>query len=449
MTEQKIKLDDAPLNKFHIKITALTFGAHFTDGYALGIIAMALTLIAPQMELSPMWLGLLGSSALIGLFLGSLVLGAVSDRIGRRKIFNFNFLLITIASFLQLFVNDPLQLFVLRVLIGFGLGGDYAVGTTLLAEFAPRKYRGRLLALLAALWTVGYVSANFVGFYLANADPESWRWMLASTTIPSLIVLLLRIGTPESPRWLVSKGRSEEARQIVNEYIGPNIIFDEGIVKTKNSFLTLFSKKLWKRTTFSGMFFMCTVIPYFAIYTFLPSILDSMSLKANFFTDVFLNLFLLIGAFVGIWFMEKFSRRGLIISSFAILTVSLFMLSILPSGSSILMITFFAIFTLFISSISNLTTVYPSEIFPTELRSSGLGFSTALSRVGSAIGTFLLPVSIGTFGISTSMFVLTVVLLIGTLVSLAWAPETKSLTLSEASNPINEPSHSTEETIDF
>ncbi|WP_340138155.1 MFS transporter, partial [Priestia megaterium] len=146
-------------------MTALTFGSNFTDGYALGIIGIALALIGPEMKLNSMWEGLIGSSALIGLFLGSLVLGGLSDRVGRQKIYLFNFLVVAIASVLQLFVNGPVELFILRLIIGFALGGDYAVGSTLLAEFAPRKYRGILLASLNVLWTVGYVAATIVGHY--------------------------------------------------------------------------------------------------------------------------------------------------------------------------------------------------------------------------------------------------------------------------------------------
>src|SRR6478735_1461171 len=98
MAEHKFKLADAPLNKFHLKITALTSGSNFTDGYALAIIGIALALLRPEMKLNSMWEGLIGSSALIGLFLGSLWLGGLSDRVGRQKIYWFNFLVVAIAS---------------------------------------------------------------------------------------------------------------------------------------------------------------------------------------------------------------------------------------------------------------------------------------------------------------------------------------------------------------
>ncbi|MGE7837409.1 MFS transporter [Viridibacillus arvi] len=430
-----IKLDDAPLNRFHIKIAGLTFGAHFTDGYILGIIGFALTLMTPQMGLSPFWVGLIGSSALIGLFLGSLILGWISDYIGRQKIFVFSFTIITIASVLQFFADTPTELVLCRILIGIGLGGDYSVGHTMLAEFSPRKHRGVLLGSFSVIWTFGYVAANLIGIFAINTSPDAWKWMLASSAIPAVIILILRIGTPESPRWLISKGRIDEAREIVKKHVGPNIVLDdESPVQTNGSFKTLFSKSMRKRTAFNCIFFVCLVIPYFAIYTFLPNILEAIGMNEGYGTDFLLNGLLIVGAVLGIFFTVKYSRRGFLISSFIVLIVTLGLLSLLPSSATVLMIISFAVFTLIMSAVSNLVGVFPAESFPTEIRSSGVGLATSMSRLGSAIGTFLLPLGIAGIGIQYTMLCLTAVLVIGAIVSIAWAPETKSLTLSEASN---------------
>lgn len=437
MNEQTYKIDDAPLNRFHLRITALTFGANFSDGYALGIIGMAITLLSPAMKLSSVWGGLIGSSALIGIFIGCLVLGRLSDRIGRQRIFQTNFLIITIASVLQFFVNDPVTLFLLRLLIGFALGGDFVVGSTLLAEFAPRKYRGFLLASLNVIWTVGYVASNIVGYYLAKTGPESWRWMLVSATIPAFIVLLMRIGTPESPGWLVSVGRIEEARRIVKKYLGQAVEIDNTISHQSNEiidFKHLFSRNLWKRTAFGGLFYACQVLPYYAIYTFLPLILVYMGFRENFLVDLLLNLFLLSGTITGLWCIQKFSRRGFTIYTFAITSVALFILSITNTDSHFIILTAFIIFTFVMAAAGNLTMVYPAELFPTEIRASGVGLVSAISRIGSAIGAFLLPITLDSYGLSTSMLGMTAVLLLGTVISIAWAPETKSLSLNEASD---------------
>lgn len=142
MNTSPVRMDDLPLNRFHCRIAALTFGAHLTDGYVLGVIGYAIIQLTPAMQLTPFMAGMIGGSALLGLFIGSLVLGWISDHIGRQKIFTFSFLLITLASFLQYFATTPEHLIGLRILIGIGLGGDYSVGHTLLAEFSPRRHRG-------------------------------------------------------------------------------------------------------------------------------------------------------------------------------------------------------------------------------------------------------------------------------------------------------------------
>ncbi len=242
--------------------------------------------------------------------------------------------------------------------------------------------------------------------------------MLASGAIPAAIVLLLRIGTPESPRWLIKTGREEEARQIVKKFIGPNTEIDDMIREAKQQpygFKDLFTKQIRLRTMFGGLFYVCIVLPYFAIYTFLPTILSQLGFKENFLVDTILNIFLLVGAIAGLWFTEKMTRRGFTIYSFAVLTISLFLVTFLPMSMHTLILVAFAVFTFVMSAVSNLTLVYPAELFPTDVRGSGVGVVTAISRVGSALGTFLVPI----MSLTSSMVGMTIVLLIGTLISIA------------------------------
>ena len=434
LTSQQIRMDDVPLNRFHLKIAGLTFGAHFTDGYVLGVIGFALAQIKPQMGISAFWEGMLGSSALIGLFIGSLLLGWVADYIGRQKIFCFSFVVITLASALQFFATTPEQLFLLRVLVGVGLGGDFSVGHTMLAEFSPRRHRGVLLGSFSVIWTFGYVAAGFAGHFLTAMGPDAWRWLLSSSAVPAVIILLMRIGTPESPRWLMGKGRREQAMAIVHRYFGPNVMLvDEAPTLSKQRFLSLFGPVYRRRTAFNSLFFVCLVIPYFAIYTFLPSILQVMGLDQNFATDLLLNGLLIVGALLGILLTMFCSRRGFLIGSFVFLAACLVLLSLIPVSQSAWLIALFAAFTLVMSAVSNLVGVFPAESFPTEVRSMGVGFATSMSRLGSAIGTGLLPLAIVHYGMPATTAILAVILIIGALVSIAWAPETKALTLVDAS----------------
>jgi MFS transporter, putative metabolite transport protein len=434
--EAHVLLDDVPLNAFHIKIAGLTFGAHFTEGYALGTIAYALSAMSSQMQLDAVWKGMIGSSALMGIFVGSLVFGWLSDRIGRQKIFLLSFVIITLAAFAQFFVQTPSMLCLCRVLLGFGMGGDFAVGHAILAEFSPRKHRGMLLGSFSMIWTFGYVAANILGMKYAEISPDAWRWLLASAGVPALIVLILRMGTPESPRWLFDKGRRVEADAIVLRCFGPKVRLDSSVAHSghhgSGGFARLFHKNLIRRTLFNCAFFVCLVIPYFAIYTFLPGILKLIHLTEGTGADLLLNGLLIFGAVLGIWLTIVLPRRTFLIGAFVVCCASLLVLSVLPYSETFALIAAFALFTLVMSAVSNLVGVFPPECFPTEVRACGVGLAIACSRLGSAVGTFLLPVGIARFGVQPAMMALAGVLLVGTVVSVAWAPETRHLHLNDA-----------------
>ena len=432
---QAMTIDDAPLNSFHLRVVAYTTGGYFVDGYILGMIGIALALLAPQLGLGAVWTGLIGASALAGIFIGGLIFGWVTDRVGRQTMYVADLILFVVASVLQFFVEGPLALFVLRLIMGIAIGADYAIGSALLSEFLPRKQRGRLLACLNAIWTVGFVAAYVAGYFMQNMGPEAWRWMLASSAVPAALILALRLGTPESPRWLLSKGRVDEARRVVKEYIHPDADVDDLVAEQGNetSYRKLFSRRLRRRTLFAGLFWFCQVVPYFAIFTFLPTVLKGLGVTGEFSSEVLLNLFLFAGAIVGVVVMDLMARRTFVIGSFAFLAAVGAALGFFPQAPVPVILILFSLFAFVIAAAADLESVYPAEIFPTEVRASGTGIAAAISRIGAAIGTFLLPTSVEQFGTGPTMLGATAVLLLGLVLSVAWAPETRHVSLSEAS----------------
>ena len=430
-----VTIDNAPLNSFHVRMATYTTGGYFCDGYILGIIGIALALLGPQFGLGPVWTGLIGASALAGIFIGGLVFGWITDLVGRQKMYVADLIVFVVASVLQFFVEGPLALFILRLIMGIAIGADYAIGPALLAEFVPRKQRGSLLASLNAVWTVGFVVAYAVGYFLQNLGPDAWRWILASSAIPAALVLMLRLGTPESPRWLLSKGRVEEARQIVREYIHPDADIEDLMVDSnvQTSYRMLFSRQWRKRTAFAGLFWFCQVVPYFAIFTFLPVVLKGLGITGEFTGEILLNLFLFAGAIVGVVIMNMLARRRFLIWSFGILVILSAALGLWPNAPTFVILALFAVFAFVIAGAADLESVYPGEIFPTEVRAAGAGIAAAISRIGAAIGTFLLPASIAQLGTGPTMLVAAAILLIGLVLSVAWAPETRDLSLVDAS----------------
>lgn len=195
-------------------------------------------------------------------------------------------------------------------MIGIGLGGDYSVGHTLLAEFSPRRHRGILLGAFSVVWTVGYVLASIAGHHFISESPEAWRWLLASAALPALLITLLRWGTPESPRWLLRQGRFAEAHAIVHRYFGPHVLLgDEVATATHKHIKTLFSSRYWRRTAFNSVFFVCLVIPWFVIYTWLPTIAQTIGLEDALTASLMLNALLIVGALLGLVLTHLLAHR--------------------------------------------------------------------------------------------------------------------------------------------
>ena len=147
-------LDTVPLRKFHIRILSYTIGGSITDGYILGMIQFALVAFTADIGMNATWQGLITSSPLAGIFIGCLIFGPLSDKIGRQKIYSLDFIAILILSILQFFVNTAGSLFVLRLLLGICIGAEYSIGPAIVAEFVPSRIRGKSLAIMCMVWTI-------------------------------------------------------------------------------------------------------------------------------------------------------------------------------------------------------------------------------------------------------------------------------------------------------
>ncbi len=421
---------------FLLKVTAAAAWGHGLDGYDLGVLSVALPYIALQLHLSPVQLGLLGASSLIGIFFGSLVFGWLTDRLGRKTTFSLVFIFFLITSLLQIWTATFALLFLVRIASGFAIGAEYAVGAPMLAEFSPAAERGRRVSFAQVCWYSGYVLAVIIGYGLLELAGVHWGYVLASAAVPAAIGLLLRRGIPESPRWLLNQGRHDEARSIVDTYLGGDDFYTtedlatEGTIKNRTSWTALFRGDQRRRTLFGATMYVCLVIPYFAIFTFAPTVLKSLSISNVAAGTITLNAIAVAGTIAGTLYVDKIGRRKLLIGPFWASTIALVLIGIWGSQLAAIVIVCFIVFAFFNSASAILIPLYPSELFPTSIRSTGSGLLTAISRVGAALGTFLLPSAIAGLGIGTTMLIGAVICVIGAVTSQRLAPETTGLNLS-------------------
>jgi len=431
---ESVEYDDAPVRLFHLRVAIGASGGEFSDGFGLGIIGIALSLATPALHLTALWTGLIAGASLVGIFVGALFAGPAADRLGRRPVFACNMAVLGALSLLQVLARSSVQLLALRLAIGVILGTDYAVNKPMLIEFTPRRIRGKLLGMLSVAWAVGYACAYFIGFALQSEGPDAWRWMLLSSAAPCLLVLPLRVTVPETPLWLMRHGQTKKAARIVRERLGANValpVCRPDALNGQHRWRKLFSPAWRQRTLLGCAFFSCLVIPYFAVGTFVSQVLSAMSLQSPYGGGLVYNLTLLAGGIAGMLVADHLSRRRFLIGSFAVAAATMLVLTLWRAAPAIAVTILFALFAGVLSAASNLVYVYLPELFPTELRASGIGLSSAVSRIGSAVSTFLLPVVVAAYGIRSALAACVAVLAIGALICQRWAPETGQLRLAE------------------
>ncbi|MGQ7814196.1 MFS transporter [Metapseudomonas furukawaii] len=440
MTIPSTSVEDVPINGFHKLLTLRSGGGSFVDGYVLSIIGVVMVQVTEAMSLSSFWQGLIAASALIGIFFGGFLGGWLSDRFGRKRVFFVGPILFMLASLAQYWVESAQGLFALRFIIGVAVGIEYPVATALLVEFLPRKYRGPRLATLTILWFAGAAAAYVVGeIILRSGGQDAWRLVLASAVVVGAVLFALRLGTPESPRWLLSKGREAEAERVIRQVYGPEFSLrnlPEQRERKTLSFWSLLHSGYGKRMLFVTAFWTCSVIPVFAVYAFATTVLQALNLKGDWasFGSVAITLLFVLGCIIATRLINTVGRRSMLIHSFLWSGLALLGMGAYHTASESLILVLFGTYALFIGGAQVLTLVYPNELFPTEIRTFAVGVGTSLSRIGAAVGTYLVPVSLQSFGIAPTMYAAAIVTLVGLLFALALAPETRSLNLQQAAS---------------
>jgi MFS family permease len=442
-------MDDSKLTLRHWWIWLLAAMGIFLDGFDLFIIAVGLPLIAREFSTSPEMLGLIGAAAPLGCIIGASIFGRFTDKIGRKALLLIDLLFFVIFAGCSAFAPNETWLIFFRFLVGVGVGADYPVSSTYITENMPKRLRGRMLVSGFGFQALGALAGALVGYAVLKIHPElnAWRWMLGIAVVPAIIVLILRLWLPESPRWLVNQGKHEQATQLAEKMTGTSVRLEIVNPPRKGSFFTLFTPTFLKRTILTSLSWFLMDIALYGIGFFTPVILSSILIdhSGSFINQdlnsakgaAFLDLFWILGILVAMWLVEKWGRVKLQTLGFFGMAIGLFIFagatSIDNESIKVTMVFIGFIVFYFMSNMgpNPMTFLLPAEVFPTYIRATGHGFASACGKIGAAIGIFLLPIlkaSIGLF--STSIF-LGLTALIGFGLTAMLGYETKGRSLEE------------------
>jgi len=430
---ESINFENVPVSRKLLVITVLSSMGVFMDGYALSIFSSAYIFLRTSFLDRGILISLAASAIYVGMFVGSLVLGRFSDSVGRRRIYVYDLLATAIFLVLTGLSSNVYQFIGFQVLAGIGIGADYPVSSSIQAEFSPRRSRGRFLVFNIFSWTIGSIAFYAISIPIVIfSGAIAWRLMYITGSIVPMIVIIARRSIPETPYWLKGQGRTEEASAVANSMAGGrtavNVIPPE-VQQGKTSFLGFggYSKLI----IFTSVAWFCYDVASYGVWNYTPSLFiqESSSYVFTMASTLMEEIPVVLGTLVCIYAIEKAGRKKLEGIGFGLAGVSLVIFGLLSYHSILPFIMIFMAFALmhFFHNIgpTNITYLYPVEIFPTRIRATGMGISAAASRIGAILGVFAFPLLVDRLSVTYGLIFFAVFEFIGLAVTLALAPETR------------------------
>ncbi len=434
-------IGDLPLGKFVTRLTILSAMGVFLDGYDLTILSVCLLFITPQFHLTPHVVGLVGAAALGGMFVGSLVIGNLTDRIGRRKMYLWDMAIFIIFAIMSGISQNMVELGIARFCLGIGIGADYPISAALTAEFSPTKSRGKLLATTIGFWQLGALFAYLAALAMIHIGPDAWRWMLASGVIPAVIVMWLRRTIPESPRWLNVMGRTGESNRVVETVaLSENIQADlteansSNVTERAGYFRELFSPAIIRMTIFAALAWFLFDIGDYGTIVFTPTIfkaLKGITIESSVLASAMLPFVSLIAIAIMWMIVDKVGRKPIQGVGFLVMGVVFILMAFIKPTFIVLFPLFLVVYAFMEGGPGQTTYIYAGEVFPTRLRATGQGFATAVSRLGALLGVFVFPIMIASIGLSSGLLFFGVCALLGFALTVWIGPETRNQRLTD------------------
>jgi MFS transporter, putative metabolite:H+ symporter len=435
-------LDEAKISPLHRRVIGLIAAGYFFDVIDFTVFGSLVPYILQSKFATGPEVAAIGSATVFGLFIGTAGQGEFSDRFGRRFIYQFNLLLFGIFTLLGAFAPSVTLLIVCRFIAGIGLGAEQPLCFVYAGEYSPKRIRGRILAIIhfiggACVWPIGTALVLLLGSTV-SAPENVWRAVWVIVGIGALIVWVLRFALPESPRYLATHGRGDEAIKVLGRLgiAGPTgpLTTDAASNTKSDPFAVVFSQ--FPTRVIAGMIcFTAFFGVAIGLGAWLPNIMASkgFSITHSLQYTLAMNFAVPCASIFMMYALDKFGRKITSVCTFVAAGLMAIVFANASTPIELMVAGFVMIF--FVQVAGNSMQIFASEVFPTNARTSGFGWAAGVGRLATA---FIMPTILWVqngFGLMTVFVSLAILLLIAAVSVTQLGPEARQRSLDEIAPP--------------
>jgi MFS transporter, putative metabolite:H+ symporter len=420
------RMEQVPFSRWHRHARLVMGSATFFDAFNALSLAFALPTLIRMWHISPKQSGVLISASYVGQLAGALVFSALAEKVGRIRGTTAAIAIMSIMSFGCATAGNFIALLACRFVQGIGVGGEMPVAATYINELSRAHGRGRFFLLYEMIFPLGLMATGQIGAWLVPAF--GWKFIFLLGGVPGLLITFLVARLPESPRWLISRGRVEEAEKIVEQIEASTsrripVAITSAAASTVNlmqrgSWSELLSKIYRGRTLVVWTLWACAFFIANSLNNWMPSLYNTVyhlslrqSLRAASMTNVAQVAVLLVCAFS----IDRIGRRNWTVAAFVLGGGVLAVLGFLGAQKVLSVMILATVGYGMIGSINAVLYLYTPEIYPTRMRAIGTGLATSWLRIASAVGPALVGVMVDAKGIHSVFLMFAAISVVGAL----------------------------------
>lgn len=433
---KSLNMDDMPLRLGHFRVLVVASLGQVTGAALSTLIGVVIPLmqILLHTTLPPLKQALLASMSLMGIMVGSILIGRWSDRRGYLRYMRLSPALILLGAIIAISSTNSTVMMIALFIMGFGIGGGYSLDSDYVSEIMPRRWRLFMVGVVKASSAVGNVVMAFVCYYILGhwTTADHWNGMFLLVALMAVVMLLSAIRFEQSPGWLLSQGRREEAEHAARYFLGQDVELGEVAATTEGvSVGSLFRGESLRRTILCGLPWACEGYAVYGVGVFLPVLIMSLGLgrgeagtiahaTSSVHLAAYVNLFVAAGFAAGLMAIRRsFNLRqqsvGFVVAALGLVLLMVGYALHLPRWT---MIAGLALFELFINAGPHLMTfILPSQVYPIAERGAGAGVAAAAGKAGAVAGVFTIPLLLGWGGVEMVMAVTLALQLLGAAVT--------------------------------